>query len=224
MSSGAFCINGFVQKRETHINRESLALPAVRWHTCSVSRSFAPGILVASPTLSCPVFNHSVVLLVDHGSSGSFGFVINKRSRIDFERIVRELEFEITPQTPVASLVVNGGPVSPETGWILFDPKGVAPPSEEIVLLDSGLALTASFSMLGAIAAGHAPSRFLLSLGYAGWDAGQLENEMRDGSWIPVDFDLELLFDVPLEMRWESALAKLGIDPARVVSHFVPSA
>lgn len=185
--------------------------------------SLAPGFLVASPSLRCPFFNHTVVLLVDHGIEGSFGFVINKPSAIDFESVVAELELD-DAKGPFDVPVLQGGPVSPETGWVVFDPRNAPEIPDDAILLTEYLAVTASLTMLESIARGRAPTRSMLSLGYSGWGEEQLEDEMREGSWIPVDLSPEILYDVPSEERWETALRELGIDPARVVSRDVAQA
>ena len=185
--------------------------------------SLAPGFLVASPTLSCPFFNHTVVLLVDHGEEGSFGFVINKPSPIDFASVVAELELE-GGSGPFDVPVLQGGPVSPETGWVVFDPRNAPEIPDDAILLNEYVAVTASLTMLEAIANGRAPVRSMLSLGYSGWGEEQLEDEMREGSWIPVDLSPEILYDVPNEERWKTALQVLGIDPARMVGRDVAQA
>ena len=177
----------------------------------------APGFLVASPTLRCPFFNHTVVLLVDHGVEGSFGFVVNKLSPIDFQSVVDELELGGTPTTAPEIPVLQGGPVSPETGWVVFDPRNAPDVPDDAILLTEYLAVSASLTMLESIARGRAPARSMLSLGYSGWGEEQLEDELREGSWIPVDLSAEILFEMPLEARWETALRQLGIDPARMV-------
>ncbi len=186
--------------------------------------SIAPGFLVASPSLNCPFFNHTVVLLVDHGEEGSFGFVVNKPSPIDFASVVAELELEGASPGPFDVPVIQGGPVSPETGWVVFDPRNAPEVPDDAIMLNDYLAITASLTMLESIARGNAPRRAMLSLGYSGWGEEQLEDEMREGSWIPVDLDEQILYEVPSEERWETALRQLGIDPARMVGRDVAQA
>jgi putative transcriptional regulator len=189
-----------------------------------VTEDLAPGFLVASPSLTCPFFHHALVLMVEHGEEGSFGFVVNKTSGIGLEALAEELELTQDAERVLDIPVMLGGPVSPHTGWVLFDPSGRPLPSQDTVLLGDELALTASARVLKRFADGGAPDRVMLLLGYSGWSRGQLEAEMRDGSWIPVDLDPRLVFEVPVEARWELALRALGIDPARVVGQSVASA
>ncbi len=178
--------------------------------------SSPPTFLVAAPTLDCSFFGRSVVLLVDHDEEGSFGFVINKRSALNMPEILRELG--MGDHTAAARVpVVRGGPVSPETGWVVFDPREAPMVPGDAMLLDDALAVTASVEMLEAIGRGQSPQRAMLALGYAGWSAGQLEEELREGSWIPIDVDLDVLFEVDHEERWEKVLALQGIQPWSVV-------
>ncbi|MBX3246155.1 MAG: YqgE/AlgH family protein [Myxococcales bacterium] len=184
----------------------------------------APGFLVAAPSLRCPFFNHTLVLLVDHGDEGSFGFVVNKEAPLDFRGVAEELGLELEDPRVADVPVLRGGPVAPETGWIVFDPEGAPEVPGDVLHVTARLALTASVDMLRAMAAGQAPRRALLTLGYAGWSPGQLEGEMREGSWIPVDLDPALLFERPIAERWELALQSLGIEPGRVMTRDVPQA
>ncbi|MEM9071026.1 MAG: YqgE/AlgH family protein [Myxococcota bacterium] len=182
----------------------------------------APGFLVASPSLQCPFFHHTVVLLVDHSPDGSFGFVINKPSTITFAGVTEELDLETTTQIDVP--VFSGGPVSPETGWVVFDPRQLNSLPEDAIVLSESVAVSASLTMLHDLAAGTLSCPALLSLGYAGWSEDQLEDEMREGSWIPIDLDPQLTFEVPIEDRWRHALGTLGIDPARMVGRSIARA
>ncbi|MCC6873441.1 MAG: YqgE/AlgH family protein [Sandaracinaceae bacterium] len=177
--------------------------------------TLAPGFLVAAPSLRDPSFVRSVVMLVEHGKDGSLGFVINRVAAISFAQVAEllSLEGEGAIQTPVYS----GGPVAPQSGWILFDPEGVSEAvREDAVVVSEHLCVSASRKLLSAIARGEGPKRSLLALGYAGWGAGQLDAEMKLGIWIPVDLDDEIVFDTPADERWTAALTGAGIDPARM--------
>ena len=177
---------------------------------------------MAAPSLRCPFFNHTLVLLVDHGREGSFGFVLNKPAQVQLASVLSELDLssELAPKVPV----MLGGPVSPQTGWVVFERESLSTQLEEILDVDAGVSLTASVKMLEAFAEGHGPDRALLLLGYAGWGPGQLEDEMREGSWFPMDVDPRLLFDVAPAERWDAALAQLGIEPGWVMGNSAPSA
>ena len=176
------------------------------------STEFAPGFLVAAPSLACPFFNHTVVLLIDHGSDGSFGIVVNKTAPVR--------EVPSPPELPVHV----GGPVSPDTGWLVFDPEDEGVRPGEALPIGVSLALTSSVDMLQKIAAGDGPKRVIMSLGYSGWGPGQLESEMKEGSWIPTDVDPSIVYDVPVADRWERALRAAGIDPAWLITRDLPKA
>lgn len=169
-----------------------------------------PGFLAASPTLACPFFNEALVLLVDHREDGSLGFVVNKRADMSFSDVLAEVGIEGDSSVPEP--VHLGGPVSPDTGWLVYSADG-NDPGEGVVTLDNGLAVSANLDMLKAISTGAGPESFLMMLGYAGWGPGQLDDEIRQGSWIPVDLDAATLFSTPIAERWVTSLATLGINP-----------
>ncbi len=171
-----------------------------------------------------PHFKRAVVLLIEHQSQGSFGFLINQPANVSFQGVVEELGLE-TPHHEVPDLpVLTGGPIAPHTGWIVFDPEGMELPDDGAVSVTERLFVSASRDLLQAIACGDGPKRNLLVLGYAGWDAGQLDEELKRGTWIHVDLEEKIIFDTPYEDRWSASLDKLGIDPARLVSHSLPEA
>lgn len=175
--------------------------------------------------MRCPFFNHTLVLLVDHGDEGSFGFVINRKTDLDMTDVFHEVGLRVGAAGAVQAPVLLGGPVSPESGWILYDAEGIPPPpSGKTIAVGDRIACSASLDLLERIARGDGPDTCAMMLGYSGWGAGQLESEMRQGSWIPVDLDYGLVFETPIEKRWEAALATLGIDPALVIDSQIGSA
>jgi putative transcriptional regulator len=195
------------------------------WQSRLVEASLAPGFLVAAPSMRCPFFNHTLVLLIDHGDEGSFGFVLNRVTDLDIEDVFNEVGVSGAAASTVLAPVLLGGPVSPETGWILYDPEGVPKPSTgHTIAIGERIACSASLELLERIARGDGPDTCAMMLGYSGWGEGQLESEMKQGSWIPVDLTYELVFDTPIENRWEAALATLGIDPAQVIDNQIASA
>lgn len=196
----------------------SLAADTERCHALVMSTpsSLAPGFLVAAPGLMDPNFRESVVLLVDHGPRGALGFVVNRPADVHFHHVVSELELPTREPKPDVPVLV-GGPVAPHTGWIVFDPHRRSVPEEARIEVNDRVQVSASRAVLEALAADGATDRHLLVLGYAGWDAGQLDDELKEGSWIPVDLDPAVVFECPLDERWGAALAGLGVDPTTVV-------
>jgi putative transcriptional regulator len=175
--------------------------------------------------MRCPFFNHTLVLLIDHGDDGSFGFVLNRATELDIKDVFNEVGVSSEAAGTVRAPVMLGGPVSPESGWILYDAEGVPQPSSgQTIAVGQRIACSASIELLERIARGDGPDTCAMMLGYSGWGEGQLESEMKQGSWIPVDLDYGLVFDTPVEQRWEAALASLGIDPARVIDNQIASA
>lgn len=202
-----------------------LARLRIWWQSRLVVASLAPGFLVAAPSMRCPFFNHTLVLLIDHGDEGSFGFVLNRVTDLDIGDVFNEVGVSGEAASTVHAPVMLGGPVSPESGWILYDPEGVPQPSSgRTIAVGQRIACSASLELLERIARGDGPDTCAMMLGYSGWGEGQLESEMKLGSWIPVDLDYSLVFDTPVEQRWEAAFATLGIDPARVIDNQIASA
>jgi putative transcriptional regulator len=187
-----------------------------------VTTKLAPGLLVAAPSLRCPFFNHTVVLLVAHDEDGALGFVVNRPTDTPLSSLLIGLDIEEVGDVP--GEVWTGGPVAPETGWVLFDPSSGDSSEVEAVKLDEQLAVSASREFLVNLVNGRGPDRFAVLLGHAGWGPGQLDDEIREGSWIMVDLDPALVFDRDHGERWAAALATLGIDPARVVGTSVAEA
>lgn len=183
-----------------------------------MASELAPGFLVAAPSLRDPNFRRSVVLLIDHRSDGSLGFVINRPARVRFSGVVEELDLtdEGAPAPPDVPVLV-GGPVSPNTGWIVFDPTTSPMPLETTIEVTERIRVSASKDLLRELAKTPEAQNHLLVLGYAGWSGGQLDEEIRQGAWIPVDLQEDVVFDTPYEERWERALQVLGIDPRLIV-------
>lgn len=181
------------------------------------TQRLAPGFLVAAPGLTDPSFRESVVLLVDHGPEGSLGFVVNRPADVTFRNVLDELELSDRGRPSPDVPVLVGGPVAPHTGWIVFDPELRSVPEDARIDVDRSVQVSASRAVLEALAASPDGRRHLLVLGYAGWGAGQLDDEIREGSWIPVELDAQVVFDTPYDERWGAALSVLGIDPRQVV-------
>lgn len=188
-----------------------------------MTTKLAPGLLVAAPSLRCPFFNHTVVLLVEHDEDGALGFVINRPTDAPVASMLDGLEIEDLA-AELDREVWLGGPVAPETGWVLFDPTSGDSRNVEAVHLSPRIAVSASRAFLEQIANREGPERYAVILGYAGWGPGQLDDEIREGSWIWTEADPALVFDRVYEERWIGALDTLGIDPARVVGTRVADA
>jgi len=185
-----------------------------------VGNSDAPRIdltnhfLVAMPGMADESFERSVVYLCEHNERGALGLVINKPIDIKlknlFEKVELRLEHDALGQQPV----YFGGPVQTERGFVLHDKSAEgASPYNSTLSVPGGLDMTTSKDVLEALADGVGPPRVLVTLGYAGWGAGQLEDEIGRNGWITVGADPAVIFDTPAPQRYDRALALLGIDP-----------
>jgi putative transcriptional regulator len=174
--------------------------------------TLAPGLLIAAPTMNDSRFSRSVILLAEAGEEGALGFVLNRSTPYKFGDLADDIGFELAPEV-IDNEVHYGGPVSPERGWILFqEPESDETKARENVLhVTSEIRLAATLEVLGEFVTAENTAPFKLLLGYAGWDAKQLEEEIQEGAWIPAELDPELLFGVPNDNLWESALDKLGL-------------
>lgn len=171
----------------------------------------APGLLIAMPSLADPSFFRSVVVLCAHTSEGAFGLVINQELELPVAAICAESDVEWLGDT--TRKVYCGGPVERQRGWILH-PSDARFEGSQIV--DDGLAITASQDALEAY--GQDPDgRFRLVLGYAGWGAGQLDEEIAHGSWLTAPIDAALIFNTARQAIWRHALISVGVDPAHLV-------
>ena len=150
------------------------------------SSNLAPGLLLAMPQLSDPNFSRAVVLMIEHGTSGSFGLVINHPSPIRATELLESLE--MSWQGEDSALVWAGGPVSPSTGWVLHEPLAIAQPGQGTIAITSSISLSTSPDRLRAIA-NSPPRKIRLLLGYSGWAPGQLEAEMSRGAWLHASAD-----------------------------------
>lgn len=178
----------------------------------------APGLLVAAPNMSDPRFRETVILLAEAGEDGALGFVVNRDTDFTFRDLANDIQFDVAPEILPRHLMY-GGPVSPERGWILF--RETHSPAiyarDNILHVTTDIHLAATLEVLGEFVTRENDAPFKLMLGYAGWGPEQLEEEIRDGAWLPLELEPELLFDVPNDEMWTAALASLGLSPGSFV-------
>ncbi|TSD83819.1 YqgE/AlgH family protein [Mycobacterium sp. KBS0706] len=166
-------------------------------------------LLIAMPTLVAPPFARTVIYLCAHNDQGAMGLVVNKPlSSIDFPTLLDQLGIPHGDMLG-STRVQFGGPVESGRGFVLHSTDYRA---EKTVVVGE-VAVTSTLEVLQAIAGGTGPSRHLLALGYAGWSAGQLDAEIQANGWLNVPCDSDILFGEDLSVKWERAIAKLGIDP-----------
>ncbi len=174
--------------------------------------------LIAMPGLADKTFNRSVVYLCEHSERGALGLVINKPSDMNLKGLFEKIELHLSSPELGEAPVFHGGPVQTERGFVLHEPV-FAPgdkPDESVyastMTIPGGLEMTTSKDVLEALATGAGPRKVLVSLGYAAWEQGQLESELAENSWLTVDADPAVIFDTPIEQRYDRALLLLGLE------------
>jgi putative transcriptional regulator len=166
--------------------------------------------LLAMPQMNDQYFGQSVCYICDHTEHGSMGLVINKPTNVSLVDIFHELAINVSSDSMKNSLaVMQGGPVSLEHGFVLYNGASNNVENTEIA---QGVRLSTSKEILVNIAQGTGPDNALICLGYAGWEAGQLEAEIADNAWLTVEADDTLLFHTPAEDIAKQAASKLGVD------------
>jgi putative transcriptional regulator len=175
---------------------------------------FSGQLLIAMPGISDPRFERALILVCAHDPDHAMGLALNRPVEgLTVPELLARLDVKSEIQAP-PDLVLMGGPVERERGFVLHTDDYQAEYSIEVV---EGLTLTATRDVLEAMAGGEGhPRRAILALGYAGWGAGQLENEIKDNVWLTCEADEALIFDGDHERKWARALAKLGVDPERL--------
>ena len=170
-------------------------------------------LLLAMPGMADPRFDHAVIAMAVHDEHGAVGIGIGQlRAGIRFRALLRQLD--VDPGDAPDCVVHHGGPVEPGRGFVLHSEDWGGQDTVRIVgANNAAYAMTGTIDVLKAIAAGRGPSRWLIALGYAGWDGGQLDQEMTRHGWFAADSSPALLFDTPPEERWETAFKGEGIDP-----------
>ncbi len=165
--------------------------------------------LIAMPSLLDPNFSRGVTYLCQHSKEGAMGIIINRVAPLTVGDVLAQMNIATGLEAVAQAPVYFGGPVQPERGFVLHDAGGKWDSSFEI---SETLAVTTSRDILAAMAEGKGPKRALVALGYAGWSEGQLEQEVRENAWLTASATSSLIFETPLEQRWNAAAALVGID------------
>ena len=173
-------------------------------------------LLVALPSLHDPHFARSVTLVCQHDADGAMGVMVNRASEYTLGEVLQQMGIASDSDALQSQIVLAGGPVHPERGFVLHDGDREWDSS---LAVGGGLYLTTSRDVLEAMARGDGPSQAVVALGCAGWGAGQLEQELVDDSWLMVPSRREVLFELPLEQRWQAAAGSIGVDLVNYASH-----
>ncbi|HYB49706.1 MAG TPA: YqgE/AlgH family protein [Burkholderiaceae bacterium] len=171
--------------------------------------------LIAMPSMQDPNFDRTVVYVCEHSDKGAMGVVINRPTELTLARLFDkiDLRLEIAPWRDEP--VLYGGPVQTERGFVLHAPAGNYGSTLNVA---DDIGLTTSKDVLEDLAGGKGPKQLLVTLGYAGWAAGQLEHELAHNGWLSVAADVHVIFDTPANARFDAALKLLGVDPRHLSS------
>ncbi len=182
--------------------------------TAMQKTNFDNYFLVAMPSLTetDSTFAKSVVFLCEHNEEGAMGIIINKPLNVTLGSVLKHLDIQSTKKAVNSVPVYMGGPVGQEHGFVIHEPYRSDEKEDDIVV-------SASKNTLADIALDQGPAHFFVSLGYAGWSAGQLEEEIGRNDWLMVPYEKELIFKTPAEQRWVKAIQLLGIDVTNLSSH-----
>lgn len=173
--------------------------------------------LIAMPGLTDEIFAKSVVYVCEHSPRGALGLVINKPTDITLKDLFGKVDLPLLREDLTGRPVFQGGPVQTERGFVLHEPvfSALDQPEQPVyastITIPGGLEMTTSKDVLEALATGSGPRKVLVSLGYSAWGEGQLESELGENSWLTVDADQAVIFDTPVEERYEKALSLLGL-------------
>lgn len=175
--------------------------------------------LIAMPNMQDERFSNSVIYICEHNNDGAMGLIINQPVNISVANMLEQIEIERTSfiNFPIIleQPVLSGGPVSEDRGFVLHRHHRTY---ESSVRLSNEVTVTTSRDILSILGTHEAPNHFLVALGYSGWEAGQLEQEIAQNAWLTLEASTDILFDTPLSERREKALALLGINPLHLSS------
>ncbi len=188
------------------------------------TRGYLDGqMLIAMPTMTDENFARTVIYMCAHSTEGAMGIVVNQPAKnINFPKLLVQLD--VIPAKEAIRLpsraetiqVMRGGPVETGRGFVLHSADFFL--EDSTLPIDDGMCLTATLDILTEIAKGGGPQNALLALGYAAWSAGQLETEIHDNGWLHCDADPDLVFGQDVETKYDKALRKIGVNPARLSS------
>ncbi|MDH5538371.1 MAG: YqgE/AlgH family protein [Rhizobacter sp.] len=178
--------------------------------------NFTNQFLIAMPGMGDGTFSGTVVYMCEHNQNGALGLVINKPIDIKLKNLFEKVELSLDREDLAETPVYFGGPVQTERGFVLHEPmegqQGDGAHYNSTLQIPGGLEMTTSKDVLEALSSGSGPKKILVTLGYSGWGAGQLEEEMSRNGWINVGAEPAIIFDTPVDQRYEKALSLLGID------------
>lgn len=172
--------------------------------------------LIAMPALGDPNFDGTVTYLCKHSDEGALGLIINRPLDMQVAEIFEQLDFDVLDERQAEQPVFGGGPVQPGMGFVLHQSNKTF---DSTLDAEAAIKVTASQDILRSMAAGNGPWPSIVTLGYAGWDAGQLETELAANAWLSVPAVPEIIFETPFDQRWAAAAGLLGVNISQLTSY-----
>ena len=169
--------------------------------------------LIAMPSMDGSFFNKSVIYLCEHNDEGAMGLIVNLPISLSINELLKQIDTSKSNLPTLSAPVLSGGPVSPDRGFVLHSSQSGWNSS---LALNDSVMITTSKDILMALGTERSPEKFIITLGYAGWSPGQLEQEIADNFWLTAPASNDVLFDTPIEQRWQKANEIIGIDPAHL--------
>ncbi len=170
-------------------------------------------LLIAMPAMGDPNFAQTVALICDHSARGALGLILNKPLQMRMGEIFQQLEIQIASGPLTERKVLRGGPMQTDRGFVVHRAGGEW---DSTLKVSDSIHVTTSRDILAAMARGEGPAEAVVALGYAGWDGGQLEDEIRANAWLNAPVDAGIIFDLPFESRWQAAGRLIGVDLSRI--------
>ena len=172
--------------------------------------------LIAMPTLTDPYFKKSVVYLCEHDDEGAMGFIINFPVKLTVQELLNNVEtIQHQPEPPITNTVYLGGPLELERGFVLHSPLK---DNSQSTTLNEQLLMSNSNTVLSTLGTANEPEKYMVALGYASWSSGQLEQEINDNHWLMIESENDIIFNTPVEKRWNASLQRLGITPEQLTT------
>src|SRR6195256_5135278 len=188
---------------------------SMRSRTISESGYLTNQLLIAMPAMGDPNFAQTVALVCDHSSRGALGLILNKPLPMRMSEIFEQLEIELATGPLRDRQVLRGGPMQTDRGFVVHRAGGEW---DSTLKVSDIIHVTTSRDILAAMARGEGPEEAVVALGYAGWDGGQLEDEIRANAWLSAPVEAGIIFDLPFESRWHAAARLLGVELSRISS------
>src|ERR1700727_577516 len=181
----------------------------IRSRAISDSGYLTNQLLIAMPAMGDPNFAQTVALVCDHSSRGALGLILNKPLPMRMGEIFEQLEIELAKGPLRERQVLRGGPMQTDRGFVVHRAGGEW---DSTLKVSDIIHVTTSRDILAAMARGEGPDDAIVALGYAGWDGGQLEDEIRANAWLCAPVHTDIIFELPFESRWHAAGRLLGVE------------